>query len=227
MIACVDDGRPAAAARKPLRVSSVALAPDVLRLVAITDDLRDGIAGLVSRAQAAERGGATMIQLRLKGTDARTLVATGAALVAALSVPVIVNDRVDVALACGAAGVHVGFDDMPVRMVRRITPLGFIIGASVGDDHEVANGAEADYVGIGPLYGTLSKVDAGTAIGLERFARLREQCGRPTVAIGGITADNAPAALHAGAEGVAVIRAVFATSSPESAARAIRSAIGR
>jgi thiamine-phosphate pyrophosphorylase len=204
-----------------------AFTADTLRLVAITDDLRDGVAGLVSRAQAAERGGATMIQLRLKATDARTIVAAGTALVAALSVPVIVNDRVDVALACGAAGVHVGFDDMPVPMVRRITPPGFIIGASVGDETDVANGCEADYVGIGPLYPTLSKADAGTAIGLEQFARLREQCGRPAVAIGGITTDNAAAALVAGAAGVAVIRAVFAMASPEDGARAIRSAIGR
>jgi thiamine-phosphate pyrophosphorylase len=200
---------------------------EMLRLVAITDDLRDGIEGLVGRARAAERGGATMVQLRLKATDARTLVEVGKALVAALPVPVIVNDRVDVALACGAAGVHVGFDDMPVRMARRIVPPHFVVGASVGDESEVENGSEADYVGIGPLYATTSKADAGMAIGLERFAALRARCGRPAVAIGGITPENAMEVMSAGADGVAVIRAVFALASPESGARALRSAIGR
>ena len=86
---------------------------EMLRLVAITDDLRDGIEGLVGRARAAERGGATMVQLRLKATDARTLVEVGNALVGALLVPVIVNDRVDVALACGAAAVLGGRGGAP------------------------------------------------------------------------------------------------------------------
>jgi thiamine-phosphate pyrophosphorylase len=197
-----------------------------LRLIAITDDLRDGVAGLVGRAVAAERGGATMVQLRLKALDARELVDVGTALVRALTVPVLVNDRVDVALACGAAGVHVGFDDMPVRAVRRIVPAGFVIGASVGADGEVANGSEADYVGVGPLFTTASKGDAGPAIGPEGVRRLRERCGRPCVAIGGITVENALGAIEAGADGVAVIRSVFGAESPERAARELRRAIG-
>ena len=201
--------------------------PAVLRLVAITDDARDGIDGLVARALAAERGGATMIQLRLKLADARTLAAAGAALAAALRVPLIVNDRVDVALACGAAGVHVGFDDLPVRVVRQITPPGFIVGASVGDDAEVANGCEADYVGVGPLFATASKADAGPAIGPARAAELLKRCRRPAVAIGGITVANAGVAVASGARGVAVIRSVFGAESPERAARELRRAIGR
>ena len=206
---------------------AAAFDPAVLRLVAITDDARDGIDGLVARALAAERGGATMIQLRLKLVDARTLAAAGAALVGALRVPLIVNDRVDVALACGAAGVHVGFDDLPVRVVRQITPPGFVVGASVGDDSEVANACEADYVGVGPLFATASKADAGPAIGAARAAELRQRCRRPAVAIGGITVENAAAALASGADGVAVIRSVFGDESPERAARELRRAIGR
>jgi thiamine-phosphate pyrophosphorylase len=198
-----------------------------LRLVAITDDVRDGIAGLVERAQLAERGGATMIQLRLKGVDARTLVAAGAALVRGLAVPLLVNDRVDVALACGAAGAHLGFDDIPVHAARRVVPAGFVIGASVGSADEVTNGRDADYVGVGPVYTTASKSDAGSAIGTAELARLITLCGRPAVGIGGITAENAAAVVAAGAEGVAVIRGVFGLSRPDSAAAALRSAIGR
>ena len=194
----------------------------LLTLVAITDDLRDGRDGLVTRAQAAVRGGATMVQVRLKDADARTLVEVARALVSALPVPVIVNDRVDVALAAGAAGVHVGADDLPVAAVRRLAPAEFIVGASVGCDAEVAGSHGADYVGIGPVYGTTSKLDAGQAIGVPEFVRLARACARPAVAIGGITPDRVTPLIAAGASGVAVIRAVFSAADPERAARAMR-----
>jgi thiamine-phosphate pyrophosphorylase len=196
-----------------------------LRLVAITDDLRDGLEGLVARAGAAVRGGATMVQLRLKDESASTLVEVARALVASLSVPVIVNDRADVALAAGAAGVHLGAEDVPVAAVRRIAPAGFTIGASVGTDAEVALARGADYVGVGPVYSTMSKSDAGAAIGIDGFAKLARASGLPALAIGGLTAENARAALEAGASGIAVIRAIFAAPDPESAARALRAAI--
>jgi thiamine-phosphate pyrophosphorylase len=198
-----------------------------LRLVAITDDLRDGVGGLLARAGAAVRGGATMVQLRLKDESARTLVEVARALVASLPVPVIVNDRADVALAAGAAGVHLGAEDVPVAAIRRLAPAHFTIGASVGTDAEVALADGADYVGIGPVYATMSKSDAGVAIGLERFAELARATGLPALAIGGVTAENAAAALDAGASGIAVIRAIFAAPDPESAARALRAAIER
>jgi len=104
--------------------------PESLTLIAITDHLRDGRDGLVARAAAAVRGGATMIQVRLKDVDARMQVEVARALRAALpgTVPLIINDRVDVALAAGATGVHVGADDLPVAAVRRITPAGFARG---------------------------------------------------------------------------------------------------
>jgi thiamine-phosphate pyrophosphorylase len=197
-----------------------------LRLVAITDDLRDGAAGLVVRAQAAVRGGATMIQLRLKDADARTLVEVARSLVKALPVPVIVNDRLDVALAAGAAGVHVGPDDLPAAAVRRLVPPGFIVGASVGTDGEVALSQGADYVGIGPVYDTTSKAGAGRAIGPVTFSRLARACKLPAVAIGGLDASNAAGVMIAGAAGVAVIRAVLGTNDPEASARALRAAIG-
>ena len=198
---------------------------DTLRLVAITDDLRDGIDGLAARAAAAVRGGATMIQLRLEDADSRDLLAAARALVA-LRVPVIVNDRADVALAAGAAGVHLGSEDLPVSAVRRIAPPGFVIGASVGSDDDVAIAAGADYVGIGPVFATTDRAGSGFALGVAEFERLARRTGLPTIAIGGIDVTNCRDALGAGAVGVAVIRAIFAARDPEAAARALSSAIG-
>lgn len=205
------------------------LAPEKLTLVAITDDMRSDATALITRAMAAARGGATMIQLRLKDADARTMVEVARALVASLprDVPLIVNDRADVAIAAGAAGVHVGPEDVPPTALRRVVPRDFIIGASVGTDAEIPFAADADYVGIGPVYATDSKQDAGTAIGTERLAELVVRLRRPAVAIGGIDAANAGAAVAAGAVGVAAIRAIFGASDPEQAARSIRAALGR
>ncbi len=205
------------------------LAPEKLTLVAITDEMRGDPADVIDRAQAAARGGATMIQLRLKDADARTLVEVARALIASLphDVPLIVNDRADAAIAAGAAGVHVGAEDVPPSALRRVVPSNFIIGASVGTHPEVPFAADADYVGTGPVYATDSKHDAGTAIGTEGLAELVVRAKRPAVAIGGIDATNAAAALHAGATGVAAIRAIFGARDIEQAARAIRTAMGR
>ena len=200
--------------------------PDSLRLIAITDDVRDGVDGLVRRAEAAVRGGATMIQLRLKEIDPRDLLMVARALVTSLPVPVIVNDRADVALAAGASGVHVGIDDIPASALRRIVPPGFIIGASVGTDAEVPGAVGADYVGIGPIFPTVSRGEAGDAMGIAEFARLAMCAALPAVAIGGIDASNVRQVLDAGANGVAVIRAIFAAPDPERAAQALSSATG-
>ena len=199
--------------------------PASLRLIAITDSLRDGIEGLTGRAARAVHGGATMIQLRLKDETPRTLVEVARALRAAVpDVPLLVNDRADVALAAGAQGVHVGVDDISASALRRVLPAEMIIGASVGDDAEVARSKGADYVGIGPVFGTGSKADAGIAIGTDRFAELARLCNLPAVAIGGVTAENAGAVMGAGASGIAVISALFASADPSQAARALRSA---
>ena len=200
--------------------------PSAVRLVAITDSLRDGPRGLALRAAAAVFGGATMVQLRLKGESARSLVEIARTIQAMVpDVPLIVNDRADVALAAGAAGVHVGVDDLSPALLRRVVPPGFIIGASVGTDDEVARAAGADYVGIGPVYVTGSKTDAGSAIGPARFGELARRCGLPAVAIGGITSETVPLVMSAGAAGVAVISALFGASDPTQAAREIRGAL--
>jgi thiamine-phosphate pyrophosphorylase len=200
--------------------------PSILRLIAITDNIRDGKTGLISRASAAAQGGATCIQLRLKDISARDLVGVARDLVRAVNVPVIVNDRADVAIAAGAAGAHLGPDDVPSYAIRRIAPSDFIIGISVGNDEEAAKIEGADYAGIGPFFATASKGDAGAAIGPEGFSRLAAATGLPGVAVGGITAENASIPIAAGAAGVAVIAGIFASSDPAAAAQRLRSAIG-
>lgn len=205
------------------------LNPETLTLVAITDGVRGGASEVVERALACVRGGATLVQLRLKDADARTQVEVARALIAALPsrIPLIMNDRADLAIAAGAAGVHVGPEDLPAAAVRRILGPDRLVGVSVGNDVEALQASDADYVGIGPVYATSSKGDAGAAIGVEEFARLVALCARPAVAIGGIDATNAAAAIAAGASGVAVIRALFSADDPERAAQLLRSAIGR
>jgi thiamine-phosphate diphosphorylase len=201
--------------------------PSILRLVAITDNVRDGKPGLIARAAAAVDGGATCIQLRLKEIAARDLVGVARDLVRGVSVPVIVNDRADIAIAAGAAGVHLGPDDLPPQAVRSFAPAGFIIGVSVGADDEIANASGADYAGIGPVFQTGTKRDAGKPIGTGEFARLAAATGLPAVGIGGITAANAHQLLDAGAAGVAVVSSIFGAIDPRAAAAAILSAIGK
>jgi thiamine-phosphate pyrophosphorylase len=200
--------------------------PATLRLVAVTDSLRDGVDGLAARAAAAVAGGATMLQLRLTDESARTLVGVARALLlAAPGVPLLVNDRADVALAAGAHGVHVGVDDPSAAAVRRVVPDGFIIGSSVGGEGDVARAAGADYVGIGPVYPAAERGAGDESMGAARFALLAARCGVPAVAIGGITPDNAAAVMAAGASGVAVISALLGAPEPARAARLLRAAL--
>jgi thiamine-phosphate pyrophosphorylase len=199
----------------------------ILRLVAITDDALERRGTLIERTAAAVRGGATCVQLRLKNAMPREVVDIARALIAAVNVPVIVNDRADIALAAGAAGVHVGETDLPVVAIRRFAPDGFVIGASLGGDRELENAKDADYVGIGPLFSSGSKLDAGDALGIDGFKRLAALCELPAIAIGGITLDRVPQIMDAGAAGVAAINAIFKGSDPEGATRLLAAAIGK
>ncbi len=183
----------------------------------------------VDVCRRAAAGGATMIQVRLKDTAPRDVVALARALVAALPVPVLVNDRVDVALAAGAAGAHHGQDDPPLDAVRPHVPPGFLLGVSVGTPAQAARarGWNADYWSVGPCYATANKPDAGPPLGPEGFAALARlaPAGTPVIGIGGITAAGAGPLVRAGAAGVAVIGAVLGATDPETAARALRSAL--
>jgi thiamine-phosphate pyrophosphorylase len=180
--------------------------------------------------RAAIGGGATVVQLREKAATTREMVELGDALhevTAAAHLPLIINDRVDVALAVGAEGVHLGVDDMPVALARQILGPQCIIGASP-ETIEGARLAErdgADYLGVGDLYGTPSKGDAGQPIGLGGLARVVGAVSIPVVAVGGVRPENAAAAIEVGAAGVAVISAVVGAEDPGLAARRLRDAV--
>lgn len=195
--------------------------------MAVTDDRLLGQRDPVAACLAAERGGATAIQLRLKQASAADLARLARALLAVLRVPLLVNDRADVALAVGAAGVHLGPDDIPPALVRRIAPPGFVVGASVGLEREIANGTAADYWGVGPLRASATKADAGAALGVGGFAALVHRAGdRPCVAIGGVRPEDVAAVLEAGGVGVAVVSGIFAKDPGEGAAAYRRAAGG-
>ncbi len=173
---------------------------------------------------AAIRGGATMIQLREKTLSVRGTVALARRLqeiTRPAGVPLIINDRADVALAIDADGVHVGQDDLPVADARRLLGPDRIVGVSAGTIAEAvaAEADGADYVGVGSIFPTGSKSDAGEAIGPEGLAQVRAAVHIPVVAIGGITAANAAEAIQAGAAGVAVISAVVGADNVREAAR--------
>ena len=198
----------------------------VLALLLVTDD--DALAGrdLVAAVREAVAGGVTAVQLRLKRADARELAMAGRALLSAVSVPVFINDRLDVALAIGAAGVHLGPDDLPAAEARRLAPAGFAIGVSVGLEAELPNGRAADYWGIGPWRVTSTKQDAGTALGPQGFAALQRHAGsRPCLAIGGVRPVDVRPALEVGASGVAVVSGILGADSLRSAARAYVTAL--
>lgn len=207
-----------------------------LRLNAIVDPARSGGRDIAELAGLCAAGGATLIQLRDKHGDTRALVDEARAIKKALalfSVPFVVNDRVDVALAADADGVHLGQDDMAVADARRLLGPDAIIGLSIKNvgEAEVAPVELIDYVGSGGVYATLSKQQKNPPIGPEGLARIiavltRRTGGRntelPVCGIAGIDAGNAGAVIAAGAQGVAVISALSLDPDPAAAARALR-----
>lgn len=180
--------------------------------------------------RAAIAGGATVIQYREKEGTTRQLIEEAQVLrelTRQMGVLFIVNDRVDVALAVDADGVHVGQDDMPAPLARKLMGPGKIVGVSV-DNVEQALQAERDganYLGAGPIFATPTKPDAAPPIGVEGLAEICRRVSIPVVAIGGINAENAAAVIKAGAAGVAVVSAVVAAPDVEAAARRLREVV--
>jgi thiamine-phosphate pyrophosphorylase len=169
------------------------------------------LAGLVD---AAVDGGVTVVQLRAKSLDKPAVIALAAGIARRLGpkgVPLIVNDHPDVAKACGAAGVHLGQEDMPVAFARRLLGPEATIGVSVNtaDEARRAELEGADYVGAGPAYATSTKEMALAVLGPSGVGRIKRATGLPVVAIGGITAANAFEMAQAGTDGIAVISAVL------------------
>jgi thiamine-phosphate pyrophosphorylase len=206
-----------------------------LRLYALVDPERAGGRDLAVLAQLLAQGGATLVQLRDKHSDTRRMVARARAIKAALApldVPLLINDRVDVALASGADGVHVGQDDMAVEDARRLLGADAIIGLSVKTvaQAEAAPLHLLDYAGIGGVFATSSKDNPSPPIGPAGLARIvgvfRARASEfPLCGIAGIDASNAGEAIAAGADGVAVISALSLTGDPQAAACELRGVV--
>lgn len=197
---------------------------DFRGLYVITDADLHPDRGHLSLARAALAGGASVIQLRDKRRDAGVLLPIARemnALCQEAGALFIVNDRVDLALACGANGVHLGQTDLPIEEARRQLGTDKLIGISVEDERQVlgAEAAGADYLGVGPVFGSSTKGDAGPAVGLEQIRRFAAISDLPIVAIGGITKERIADVAAAGATSVAVIGAIALADDPEAAAR--------
>ena len=203
---------------------------ETLRLHLVTDSALCGERGVLAVVEAAVAGGVSCVQLREKQLETRAFVGRARALKAWLAprgVPLIINDRVDVALASGDDGVRVGQSDMAPADVRRLMP-GALIGLSVESlaQLEAAEAAPVDYYGVSPVFSTATKADAAPALGLAGLAAIRARTARPLVAIGGIHAVNAAAVLAAGADGLAVVSALCAAADPAAAARLLSARMG-
>lgn len=205
-------------------------------LYLVTDPVLAPAASLPSIVAAAIAGGASVVQLRDKTASAAALTATARSLLAITrpaGVPLLINDRVDVAVAAGADGVHVGQDDTPAAAARAALPRPALLGVSAGTAAEAAAAAAAgaDYVGVGAVYGTATKADAGEPLGVDGLAAVAAAAaaaGVPVVAIGGVGAGNVePLGGVRGVLGVAVVSAVVGAADPAAAARAVRAGFER
>jgi thiamine-phosphate pyrophosphorylase len=186
--------------------------------------------GHVDVARAALEGGATIIQLREKELPGRAMLELAEqirALTREHGAAFVVNDRVDIVLAAEADGAHLGVDDMPIAAARRLLGAERLIGASVDNpsDAAEAQAAGASYLGVGPVFPTGSKADAGDAIGLGPIGAIKRTVSIPVLAIGGLTCDNVEGVIRAGADGIAVISAVAGAADMAAAARALRECV--
>lgn len=206
------------------------LNPEQLKLYLVTD--RSFLHGrnLVDVVLEAVHGGVTMVQLREKSLDTRTFISLATDLVRALrplGVPLMVNDRVDVALAADADGVHIGQSDMPYSAARRLLGGGKIIGLSVENFSQIqeANALDVDYVGISPVFSTPTKTDTAEPFLLEGLKKAVQMSCHPTVAIGGMNLETIPGVMGTGTDGVALVSAILREDDPRAAAMRLRSVI--
>lgn len=200
---------------------------EALRLYLVTDQASLRGRTLADVVLAAVQGGVSCVQLREKALATRDFVILALAvkdLLAPFAVPLVINDRMDVALACGAQGVHLGQSDMPVALARQLLPPGVFIGLSVENLGDVARaaGQPVDYLGISPVFATPTKTDTAAPWGLAGVSQVRAMTGLPLVAIGGIHQGNAAEVLQAGADGLAVVSAICSAADPGVAAQSFK-----
>ena len=201
-----------------------------LLLYLVTDPDLGSDRPLLQIVEAALSGGVTAVQLRDKRASPAELLELGSEMRRICrrhEAPLFVNDRADIALALAADGVHLGAEDLPPAEARRLLPPPFRVGISVAGVGEAraAEAAGADYLGVGPVFATVTKADAGAPIGVELLAEIAAAVRVPVIGIGGITAANCASVLEAGAAGVAVVSAIVTAPDPERAARQLREAL--
>jgi len=200
------------------------------RLHVLTDTELQSRFTHVELAQMAIKGGADTIQFRQKTGATREMIEICREMkriCGEAEVTFIVNDRVDVAIASGADGVHLGQDDFPIPLARKLLGENRIIGGSAVTLEEAQEcfSEGADYIGLGPVYPTTSKEDAGPVTGIALLEEVVKAVSVPIIAIGGVTVENTPEVIRAGAQGIAVISAVCCQENPEQAARKLSQAL--
>ncbi len=201
-----------------------------LSLYAITDENLIGSMELERKVKEAIRGGATVIQYRAKKKSSRQMYLEAKKLreiTKEYSVPLIVNDRLDIALSVGADGVHVGQNDLPVEEIRKIAGENFIVGLSTHNIDQVieANEKDVDYIGFGPIFPTTTKENPEPVTGIGLLCKAVSISKVPAVAIGGIDENNVCDVVKCKPGGVAVVRAIFGKSDPYQAARKLKEKI--
>ncbi len=177
--------------------------------------------------EAAVSGGVTCVQLREKRCSTREFIDQALQIrpfLKSKGIPLIINDRLDIALAVKADGVHLGQSDMPLSMARKIVKKKMIIGISVEsiDDAIYAEQGGADYLGVSPIFNTPTKIDTAPPLGLSGIKKIRAYTGIPLVGIGGINETNSSEVINNGAYGIAVVSAIVSAGNPEKAARTLR-----
>ncbi|WP_457568157.1 thiamine phosphate synthase [Desulfurobacterium sp.] len=185
-----------------------------LKLYAITDERFMDETNIAEKVAAAIEGGVTVVQYRAKKKDSRTMYREALKVrdvTKKYGVPFLVNDRLDIALAVSADGVHVGQGDLPVSAVRKVAGSHFIVGLSTHNRVQIleANDEQVDYVGFGPVFSTNTKENPDPVVGVEGLLAAVKESLHPVVAIGGINSDNISSVLSCKPAGIAVVRAIF------------------
>ncbi|HPS46042.1 MAG TPA: thiamine phosphate synthase [Bacteroidales bacterium] len=202
----------------------------MFKLCLVTDEKLCMGRSLPDIVRKAVEGGVTMVQLREKNADTRTFIEKALTLKEVLKpfqVPLIINDRVDVALAVKADGIHIGQKDMPYELLKKIIPESMIVGLSVEtmEQIQIANNYKVDYLGISPIFATPTKTDTSGCWGIEGLKKARNSTNHKLIAIGGISNTNVKTIIDAGANGIAVVSAICSAEDPQKAASELLSLI--
>ena len=202
----------------------------MFKLCLVTDEKLCMGRSLPDVVRKAVEGGVTMVQLREKNADTRTFIEKAFILKEVLKpfrVPLIINDRVDVALAVKADGIHIGQKDMPYELLKKMIPESMIVGLSVEtmEQIQIANNYKVDYLGISPIFATSTKTDTLGCWGIEGLKKARNSTNHKLIAIGGISKTNVKTIIDAGANGIAIVSAICSAEDPQKAASELLSLI--